>query len=37
MNSALLVMTKFESLAHSWFRLAEEIESGLKRLERKAG
>jgi len=38
----LLVMTKFESLAHSWLRLADELESidavlrRLKKPERKA-
>jgi ribosome-interacting GTPase 1 len=38
----LLVMTKFESLAHSWQRLADELESletvlrRLKKPERKA-
>jgi hypothetical protein len=33
----LLVMTKFESLAHSWLRLADELESleaVLRRLEK---
>jgi len=25
--STLLVMTKFESLAHAWLRLADELES----------
>jgi hypothetical protein len=38
----LLVMTKFESLAHAWLRLADELESleavlkRLKKPERKA-
>jgi hypothetical protein len=29
----LLVMTKFESLAHSWLRLAEELERAEALLE----
>jgi hypothetical protein len=30
----LLVMTKFESLAHSWLRLAEDLERAEALLER---
>ena len=39
----LLIMTKFEGLAHAWLRLADELESietmlrRLKKPERKAG
>jgi hypothetical protein len=33
-RSAMLVMTKFESLAHSWLRLADELERAEALLER---